>query len=75
MVAQADRRNIFINKLISYIKKFDLDGIDIDWEFPGRVGVSCNIIDEGNDSKNFFILLREIGIAFDAEFPSSKKLL
>lgn len=47
MVAQADRRKIFINKLVSYIKKFDLDGIDIDWEFPGRVGVSCNVVDVG----------------------------
>lgn len=69
MVAQPQSRKTFIDKLIFYIKKFSLDGIDIDWEFPGRLGVSCNIFDDANDAKNFFVLLSEIRSAFDVEFP------
>lgn len=39
----------------------NLDGIDIDWEYPGRQGAAGNEMDS-NDSRNllaFFQLLRE----------------
>ncbi|KAI9290656.1 glycoside hydrolase [Neoconidiobolus thromboides FSU 785] len=70
-----DKRKIFIDKIVDYIKKFQLDGIDIDWEFPGRLGMACNIINPQNDYNNFIILLRELRSNLDIIFKDQKKLI
>jgi chitinase len=37
--------------------EFGIDGIDIDWEYPGQVGASGNSVTR-NDSANFLSFLR-----------------
>ncbi len=37
-VADDSSREIFTNSALGYLKKFQLDGIDIDWEYPGQMG-------------------------------------
>src|ERR1700742_3581864 len=59
-VANEANRQMFTDNILSVYRKFDLDGIDIDWEYPGRQGASGNEIN-GDDSMNlllFFQLLR-----------------
>lgn len=34
MVADPDKRQVFLDQLIRVVQKFDLDGIDYDWEYP-----------------------------------------
>jgi len=55
-VLSKSRRKRFINSGIKLIKKYNLDGIDIDWEYPGQVG-------DGNiyrpvDKQNFTLMLK-----------------
>ncbi|ORX71530.1 glycoside hydrolase [Linderina pennispora] len=45
-------RTAFLNNMVSFVQTNNLDGVDIDWEYPGREGNTCNAYDPANDSKN-----------------------
>ncbi|KAF9161922.1 hypothetical protein DFQ26_004018 [Actinomortierella ambigua] len=66
-------RKTFIDGAIRFVKNYDLDGIDIDWEYPGRAGSACNIYNEMNDAQNFLTLLRELRTALNA-MPNGQNL-
>ncbi|KAI9294242.1 glycoside hydrolase [Neoconidiobolus thromboides FSU 785] len=85
IVTKKKYRTSFINNAIKFLRKntkkediqqteWDLDGIDIDWEYPGRKGDLCNIYSK-EDSKNYLELLKELRCALDKEFPHNRKLL
>jgi len=48
-------RAVFSNSIINFIKQYKLDGVDIDWEFPGIGDFS-----RSEDKENFTFLLQEI---------------
>lgn len=56
-------REIFIETAIDIMKEFELDGLDLDWEYPSytMAGIKgCKA-----DKENFTALLRELREAFD----------
>jgi chitinase len=60
-------RTKFINSASEFIKKYQLDGMDMDWEYPGISGAGTMAREE--DTKNFTALmkgLREMLDMFDA---------
>ncbi|KAI7830368.1 chitinase [Gamsiella multidivaricata] len=73
LAASKQGRRTFIDGAIKMVKDSNLDGIDIDWEYPGRLGSSCNIFDQQNDTKNFLTLLRELRQALNA-LPNGNQL-
>lgn len=50
-------RAIFVQSILATYNSFGLDGIDIDWEYPGRKGASKNRFDP-SDLSNFLAFLR-----------------
>ncbi|KAJ1956331.1 hypothetical protein EC988_001408 [Linderina pennispora] len=68
-------RSTMLKSIVSYLKEHSLDGIDIDYEYPGREGASGNIIDEANDTPNFLAFLQDLRKLFDSEFGSGSKLI
>lgn len=63
MAATKESRRKFIKSAILFIEKYNIDGIDLDWEYPGLPG-------EGNpfkpeDKHNFTLLLQEFRVALD----------
>ncbi|KAF9934584.1 hypothetical protein FBU30_001348 [Linnemannia zychae] len=73
LAASSHGRRVFIDGAIDLIKMYSLDGIDIDWEYPGRMGSVCNIFDPQNDAKNFLRLLRELRMAMN-QLPNGERL-
>lgn len=66
-------RKVFIDSAVQFIRDNDLDGLDIDWEYPSLVG-------NGNvhrpvDKHNYTLLLKELRTRFDKEEKSLHKHL
>lgn len=67
MALTEESRAKFINSASEFIAKYKLDGMDMDWEYPGISGAGTMAREE--DTKNFTALmkgLREMLNAFDA---------
>lgn len=65
MARDYDSRTTFIDSVMSYLTKYGLDGIDIDWEYPtapDRGGSS-------DDTSNFVLLVAQMREAFTAQNP------
>jgi chitinase len=55
-VASDKDRKIFANNILAAYTAFKLDGIDLDWEYPGRQGAEGNNVDS-KDTPNFLSFL------------------
>ncbi|WP_299312992.1 glycosyl hydrolase family 18 protein [uncultured Aquimarina sp.] len=53
LAANPATRTTFINNLVNFVNQYDLDGVDMDWEYPR----------EGNEPQNFELLMQELGQA------------
>lgn len=58
MAADEKLRKSFAADCQRIVKEFDLDGIDIDWEYP--TSSSANISASPNDTENYTLLMRDI---------------
>jgi chitinase len=82
MALTASNRAIFIQSCMDLLNKYTfIDGIDIDWEYPGvnRVKDPNDQYDRGcpggpEDKENFTLLLKEIRQAYNANGMSGKLL-
>ncbi|KAF9920916.1 hypothetical protein FBU30_009126 [Linnemannia zychae] len=86
VAASASLRATFINNAMVFVRQntngpdaenpngWGMDGIDIDWEYPGREGAVCNTYSP-QDSANYLLLLKELRAQLDLEFPTKRKLL
>ncbi|KAL5528009.1 hypothetical protein ACEPAF_7145 [Sanghuangporus sanghuang] len=58
-VGDETNRTKFVNAVTQLVDQYQLDGIDFDWEYPGRQGIGCNAISP-NDTANFLTFLQEL---------------
>ncbi|KAJ2514861.1 hypothetical protein H4217_005520 [Coemansia sp. RSA 1939] len=75
LVKNTSAGNPFIASIVSFVESNDLDGIDIDWEYPGREGNDGNVIDKANDTPNYLKFVTNLRAAFTTKFGSGKKLI
>lgn len=61
-----DSRSTFVKNIVSTYHSFSLDGIDIDWEYPGSQGDSGNIV-SSDDTQNFLEFLELLREALPKE--------
>jgi len=66
-------RAVFIQSVMGFLKFYDLDGLDVDWEYPGMAGASQNFRNE--DKQNFTQLLEELRQRFNEETKRTHKRL
>jgi chitinase len=61
----AESRSLFIQSVVEFIDKYQLDGLDIDWEYPGMAGAGHRF--RAEDKQNYTLLLSELRDRFDRE--------
>ncbi len=66
-------RQAFVDSVMAFLKRYDLDGLDIDWEYPGMAGAGHKFRKE--DGANFTLLLKELRGRFDRESEATKRRL
>ena len=69
MAASPAARATFAASVVAFLRRHEFDGIDIDWEYPGAIGVPCAAgftCDRPEDKRNFVTLARELRLALDA---------
>jgi chitinase len=73
MALTAQSRAVFIQSVMDFLVRYDLDGLDIDWEYPGMEGSSRAFRPE--DKQNFTALLSELRQRFDQQQAKTHRKL
>ncbi|XP_015788128.1 endochitinase [Tetranychus urticae] len=61
MVKEEERRKTFVASVMSFLEKYKLNGLDLDWEYPGEASRGGH----PDDIENFSKLLQELRTEFD----------
>ncbi|MDR3718194.1 MAG: glycoside hydrolase family 18 protein [Bryobacteraceae bacterium] len=72
-VLTAQSRKIFVNSAVDFLRRYELDGLDIDWEYPGMKGAGNRFRQE--DGHNFTLALKQLRKAFDHETKKTHRRL
>ncbi|KAH9974733.1 glycoside hydrolase [Lactifluus volemus] len=56
-VATQENRTAFAQAIMRTVSQYRLEGIDFDWEYPGRQAIGCNVVSK-DDSANFLSFLQ-----------------
>lgn len=68
-----ESREIFVASAMEFIERYHLDGLDVDWEYPGQRGAGNTY--RKADKQNFTLLLKELRERFDRETRRTHKRL
>ncbi|KAF9069510.1 chitinase [Rhodocollybia butyracea] len=58
-MATAQNRSAFVQTVVDIANQYDVDGIEFDWEYPGKQGIGCNTV-SSSDSANFLLFLQQL---------------
>nr|WP_256702188.1 glycosyl hydrolase family 18 protein [Paenibacillus sp. P32E] len=59
VAATAATREVFANSAVDFIRKYQMDGVDLDWEYPVSGGLAGNSY-RPEDKQNYVLLLQKI---------------
>lgn len=59
VAATAATREVFANSAVDFIRKYQMDGVDLDWEYPVSGGLAGNSY-RAEDKQNYVLLLQKI---------------
>jgi GH18 family chitinase len=62
-------RAVFIDSVEAFITRYHLDGLDVDWEYPGMSGAGHTFRPE--DKQTYTLLLKELRRRFDTMAANS----
>jgi chitinase len=64
MAATAEGRKKFVDSAMAMVERYNLDGIDVDWEYPGYTHVAGATV-RPEDKDNYTALLKELKTRFN----------
>jgi len=69
----AGSRRQFVASAVAFVRRHDLDGFDVDWEYPGQRGNGN--VNRPEDKENFTALMAELRAALDADGAARNRRL
>ncbi len=69
----AQSRNVFVESAVEFLRRYNLDGLDVDWEYPGMPGAGNTFRPE--NTHNFTLLLQDLRARFDQEEKATGRKL
>jgi len=69
----SETRKKFVESAVDFLRRYDLDGLDVDWEYPGMPGSGHTFRPE--DKRNFTLLLKDLRTRFDKEEKATGRKL
>jgi chitinase len=66
MAFTREGRKKFIESCVAFLEKYNLDGVDIDWEYPGVPGHQNNKF-RAEDKQTYTLLLKELRLRLNRE--------
>ncbi|KAJ1822601.1 hypothetical protein LPJ56_000680 [Coemansia sp. RSA 2599] len=75
LMRDTHKRAALIRAIGVFVEKYELDGVDLDWEYVGRQGSKCNKFSASEDSANLLRFLRGLRASFHARFPDTEKII
>jgi chitinase len=66
MAITAEGRKRFIDSAVEMLEKYQLDGVDVDWEYPGYTH-AINTTVRPQDKQTYTLLLKELRLRFNRE--------
>jgi chitinase len=73
MALTKESRSRFIDSVVEFVDRYKLDGLDIDWEYPGMIGAGNRFRPE--DQRNYTLLLKELRARFNREQSRLRRTL
>ncbi|XP_039760154.1 endochitinase [Pararge aegeria] len=70
MVAQKTSRTSFVNSVVDFLNKYNFDGLDLDWEYPGATDRGGSF----SDKDRFYYLVSELDRAFKKQVNKNWEL-
>ncbi|MCK6264668.1 thrombospondin type 3 repeat-containing protein [Vibrio sp. ZSDE26] len=64
MASDPVRRKVFVDSIVHFLERFEFDGIDIDWEYPGSDGAVAGMA-RPDDAETYAILIQELRAGMD----------
>lgn len=74
MAFTAEGRKKFVDSAMAVVEKFDLDGIDVDWEYPGYTHTPGMHV-RPEDKQSYTLLMKDLRLRFDKEEKRLKRPL
>lgn len=65
MALTRQSRDLFVQSVMEFIGRYNLDGLDVDWEYPAMAGLTNHF--RPQDRQNYTLLLSELRARFDQE--------
>ncbi|EIE91459.1 hypothetical protein G6F46_010811 [Rhizopus delemar] len=75
LVGSVSKRNTFVRNIVNMVKKYKLDGVNIDWEFPNSPDSIANAARNPNDTANLLIFIKLLRQKLDTTFPKAHKVI
>ena len=69
----AQSRATFVESAVDFLRRYHLDGLDVDWEYPSLPGAGNKYRPE--DTQNFTLLLKDLRERFDREQKATGRRL
>jgi chitinase len=64
MAKDPAKRKLFVDSVVHFLQRFEFDGIDLDWEYPGSDGAIAGVASDA-DNENYASLIQELRAGMD----------